>query len=79
MTRLILIAGLALIAPAALAQEPNLSFSQKVQIYRACKPDLDRHCPDAGRDSTRVNACLRANQNRLASGCVTTIREAGFR
>ena len=79
MIRAALIAGLAFVASPALAQEANLSFSQKVQIYRACKPDLDRHCPEAGRDSGRVNACLRANQSRLAAACVTTIREAGIR
>jgi hypothetical protein len=79
MTRPILIAALALFAMPAVAQEANLSFSQRIQIYNACKSDLDRHCPEAGTDSARVSACLRANQNRLATPCVTRIREAGIR
>lgn len=63
----------------ALAQQANLSFSQRLQVYRACKPDLDRHCPDAGRDSGRISTCLRANQNQLSSGCVAAVRETGAR
>lgn len=65
-------------APAA-AQNENLSFSQRMSIYRACKPDLDAKCPNAGTDSARVSACLRTNQSQLSDGCVTAIRQAGVR
>jgi len=64
---------------AALAQNENLSFSQRMSIYRACKPDLDAKCPNAGTDSARVSACLRTNQSQLSEGCVTAIRQAGVR
>ena len=78
MTRLLpaLLALAALSAP-ALAQNENLSFSQRMSIYRACKPDLDAKCPNAGTDSARVSACLRTNQSQLSEGCVTAIRQAG--
>ncbi|MBX9989869.1 cysteine rich repeat-containing protein [Phreatobacter oligotrophus] len=80
MTRLLpaLLALAALSAP-ALAQNENLSFSQRMSIYRACKPDLDAKCPNAGTDSARVSACLRTNQSQLSEGCVTAIRQAGVR
>ncbi|PTM57108.1 cysteine rich repeat-containing protein [Phreatobacter oligotrophus] len=73
-----LLALAALSAP-ALAQNENLSFSQRMSIYRACKPDLDAKCPNAGTDSARVSACLRTNQSQLSEGCVTAIRQAGVR
>ena len=80
MTRLLpaLLALAALSAP-ALAQNENLSFSQRMSIYRACKPDLDAKCPNAGTDSALVSACLRTNQSQLSEGCVTAIRQAGVR
>lgn len=73
-----LLALAALSAP-ALAQNENLSFSQRMSIYRACKPDLDAKCPNAGTDSARVSACLRTNQSQLSESCVTAIRQAGVR
>lgn len=63
----------------AMAQSDSLSFSQRLAVYRACKPDLDRHCPDAGRDADRVRACLTANQTRLSGDCTSTIRQSGAR
>jgi hypothetical protein len=63
----------------ASAQGENLSFSQRMSIYRACKPDLDAKCPSAGTDSARVSACLRSNQAQLSQPCTTAIRQAGLR
>jgi hypothetical protein len=63
----------------ALGQAENLSFSQRMSIYRACKPDLDAKCPSAGTDSARVSACLRSNQAQLSQSCTTAIRQAGLR
>ena len=71
--------ALAALSVPALAQNENLSFSQRMSIYRACKPDLDAKCPNAGTDSARVSACLRTNQSQLSEGCVTAIRQAGVR
>ncbi len=75
----ICLAALFLMTAPAAAQGENLSFSQRVAVYRACKPDLDRHCPDAGRDAGRIRACLTANQSRLAGGCTSAIRATGAR
>lgn len=80
MTRLLpALLALAALSTPALAQNENLSFSQRMSIYRACKPDLDAKCPNAGTDSARVSACLRTNQSQLSEGCVTAIRQAGVR
>jgi hypothetical protein len=79
MIRQLLAAVVALAPLPALAQNENLSFSQRVAIYRACKPDLDRRCPDAGRDSTRVSSCLRTHQAQLSQGCVAAVRQTGAR
>jgi hypothetical protein len=82
MTRqtVIALALLASLAPfPALAQGENLSFSQRMSIYRACKPDLDAKCPSAGTDSARVSACLRSNQSQLSQSCTAAIRQAGLR
>jgi hypothetical protein len=71
--------ALATLSAPALAQNENLSFSQRMAVYRACKPDIDSKCPNAGTDSARVSACLRTNQSQLSEGCVTAIRQAGAR
>ncbi|MDP2801113.1 MAG: cysteine rich repeat-containing protein [Phreatobacter sp.] len=63
----------------ALGQNENLSFSQRMGIYRACKADLDSKCPSAGTDSAQVSACLRTNQAQLSTPCVAAIRQAGLR
>jgi hypothetical protein len=75
------LALLLLVPTSAAAQSgsENLSFMQRVGIYRACKPDLEKLCPEAGTRSEAVSVCLRQNQNRLSPRCVTTIREAGVR
>ena len=77
----LLLALLVSIPTAAAAQSgsENLSFMQRVGIYRACKPDLEKLCPEAGTRSEAVSVCLRQNQTRLSQRCVTTIREAGVR
>jgi hypothetical protein len=79
MRALVCLAALCLMTAPASAQAESLSFSQRVAVYRACKPDLDRHCPDAGRDADRIRACLTANQARLAGGCTTAIPATGAR
>jgi hypothetical protein len=79
MRPLLCLAVLCLTTAPVAAQGDNLSFSQRVAVYRACKPDLDRHCPDAGRDAGRIRACLTANQARLAGGCTSAIRATGAR
>ncbi len=79
MNRLLLVSTLLLAPLPAFAQNENLSFSQRVAIYRACKPDLDRRCPDAGRDSARVSTCLRTHQAQLSPGCVSAVRQTGAR
>ncbi len=49
MTRLLpALLALAAVSAPALAQNENLSFSQRMSIYRACKPDIDAKCPNAG-------------------------------
>lgn len=63
----------------AMAQSDGLSFSQRLAVYRSCKPDLDRHCPGAGRDTGRIRACLTTNQTRLSGDCTSTIRQTGAR
>lgn len=70
--------GLALPAPAAVASE-TLSFTQRLAIYRACKPDLDRNCPSAGTDAARIRTCLTTHQRSLSESCRTTIRATGAR
>ncbi|MBL8569650.1 MAG: hypothetical protein JNK84_11275 [Phreatobacter sp.] len=70
---------LAALPISAFAQGESLSFSQRLAVYRACKPDLDRHCPDAGRDAGRIRACLTANQTRLSADCTSTVRQTGAR
>ncbi|KAF0124840.1 MAG: hypothetical protein FD152_2903 [Xanthobacteraceae bacterium] len=79
MSRTLLAAVIATAPLPAIAQNENLSFSQRVAIYRACKPDLDRRCPDAGRDSARVSSCLRTHQAQLSEGCVAAVRQTGAR
>ncbi len=79
MIRILLMATVAFAPLPAFAQTETLSFSQRVSIYRACKPDLDRRCPDAGRDSTRVSTCLRTHQAQLSQDCVAAVRQTGAR
>lgn len=74
----VLAPALALSAHAAAASE-NLSFTQRLAIYRACKPDLDRNCPSAGTDAARIRACLTTHQRSLSEGCRTTLRSTGAR
>lgn len=74
-----LVVAAAFLPVPALGQSENLSFSQRMGIYRACKADLDSKCPSAGTDSARVSACLRSNQAQLSPPCVTAIRQAGLR
>ncbi|QCI63652.1 cysteine rich repeat-containing protein [Phreatobacter stygius] len=82
MKRATILATLAL-APMPVAgqavAESNLSFSQKLSIYRACRADLNQHCPDAGTDGAKIEACLRANQTRLTPDCRTAIIGTGAR
>lgn len=77
------ILGLLALAPmpaaAQSAAENSLSFTQKLAIYRACRADLNQHCPGIGTDGPRVEACLRTNKTRLTEGCRTTILETGLR
>lgn len=79
MIRSLTAAALVLAPLPALAQNEPLSFSQRIAVYRACKPDLDRRCPDAGRDSVRVSTCLRTHQAQLSAGCVAAVRQTGAR
>jgi len=79
MNRVLFAFALAAAPLPALSQTENLSFLQRISIYRACKPDLDRRCPDAGQDSARVSVCLRTHQAQLAAGCLAAIRQTGAR
>lgn len=73
-----LVFGLVLPVMAAGANE-TLSFAQRLAIYRACKPDLDRNCPSAGTDAGRIRTCLTTHQRSLSQTCVTTLRASGAR
>lgn len=70
--------GLALPVTAAGANE-NLSFTQRLAIYRACRADLDRNCPSAGTDAGRIRTCLITHQRSLSQTCITTLRASGAR
>ncbi|WP_163574492.1 cysteine rich repeat-containing protein, partial [Klebsiella pneumoniae] len=66
-------------AVAQSAAENSLSFTQKLAIYRACRADLNQHCPEAGTSGPRIEACLRTNKTRLTEACRTTILQTGLR
>lgn len=70
--------ALALPVTAAGANE-NLSFAQRLAIYRACKADLDRNCPSVGTDAGRIRACLTTHQRSLSQPCLTTLQASGAR
>lgn len=67
------------LAGPATAQGESLSLSQRLAVYRACKPDLDRNCPDAGTNAGRIRACLITHQRSLSGTCRSTILSTGAR
>ncbi|MFN3853149.1 MAG: cysteine rich repeat-containing protein [Phreatobacter sp.] len=72
--------GLALALPVTAAgANENLSFAQRLAIYRACKADLDRNCPSAGTDAGRIRACLTTHQRSLSQTCLATLQASGAR
>ncbi|MCF3936066.1 cysteine rich repeat-containing protein [Acuticoccus sp. M5D2P5] len=71
--------GLALLATPVLAQsnqnEPDISMAEGMQIYRACRTDLDRYCPGIKPGGGRIANCMKENYQKLSDGCKTTLGE----
>jgi Cysteine rich repeat len=76
MMRSAILIGLFLAPVVAEAQERPLSWSQKLQVYQACRADLRRQCPEAGMDPGRIAACLRTHHKELSETCLARIRVA---
>jgi hypothetical protein len=77
---LVLAGSLMLSATAAFAQGPPPlpfpplplpfpNFQGTPEEQKACRPDVVRMCKDATPDTSRVLACLQANQARLSAPC----------
>ncbi|WP_108662640.1 cysteine rich repeat-containing protein [Acuticoccus kandeliae] len=56
-------------------QAPKLTRAEGMQIYRACRTDLSRYCPNIAPGGGRIAACMRANHSKLSDGCKATIAE----
>ncbi len=56
-------------------QAPKLTRAEGMQIYRACRTDLSRYCPNIAPGGGRIAACMRANHAKLSDGCKATIAE----
>jgi cysteine rich repeat protein len=43
----------------------------------ACRPDVRRHCRNAGEDSMRVLSCLQEHRARLSRACRSVLERNG--
>lgn len=58
---------------AAHAQELNLF--QKLELRNACAAELEPLCGDAGAGQGQLAQCVRANLDKLSTGCRQTIEK----